>query len=207
MTRAWLLPVAAVVVALACGDGPRAKGSASAEDAAKPGYLGSESCRRCHYKQYGSWAKTPMARALEVLLPGKAAEARKAAGLALDADFSKDAKCLRCHVTGYGTEAGYPARVEGKAWTSAEEERAKRTPGGVSEACHGPGNLYVEYKRAHEDFKAADLRPLGAIDPVTATTCASCHVAGCPTMATSYAFDFDACKPAVHVHIAQKRAH
>ena len=182
---------------------------ATADEAAKPAYIGPEACKKCHFKQYGSWKKTPMAMAFENLKPDAAAEKKTAGGLDPKKDYTKDAKCLKCHTTGYGTESGYPAVVEGKAWTPAEEERAKMLAFGACEACHGPGSLYAPYKKLHQDFKLADIQALGATTPPKAEHCAPCHVKECPTMPKDYAFDFEKAKKSerVHDHIPLKFPH
>jgi hypothetical protein len=213
MRSIWALSLAAAAAFIGLGvlvDTTRSGNLALAEDAAKPAYIGAEACKKCHFKQYGSWKKTAMALAFEKLKPGEAAEKKTAGGLDPKADYTKDAKCLKCHTTGYGTESGYPAVVEGKAWTPAEEERAKLTVGGQCEACHGPGSLYSPYKKLHQDFKLADIVALGATQPPTEAQCKACHVKECPTMAKDYAFDFEKAKKSdkdIHDHVPLKFPH
>ena len=126
-------------------------------------------------------------------------------------DYTKDAKCLKCHSTGYGTESGYPAVVEGKAFTAEEEARATLNAAGTCEACHGPGSLYAPYKKDHKDYKRQAVKDLGLTTPPTAEQCAACHAkGGCPTMAADYAFDFEAAKKkteGIHEHVALKEKH
>jgi hypothetical protein len=191
------------------GTRPTAQAEDAAPAAAKPAYAGSDSCKKCHFKQNASWKKTPMAQAFEVLKPDAAAEKKTAGGLDPKADYTKDVKCLKCHTTGYGTESGYPApAAEGKAWTPAEEERAKLTQGGTCEACHGPGTLYGPYKKEHPLFKFAEIEALGAVLP-KADNCMPCHVKECPAMPKDYAFDFEKAKASkdIHEHIALKNPH
>jgi hypothetical protein len=182
-----------------------------AEDAdAKPAYVGADNCKKCHLKHHKSWKVTAMAKTFESLKPHTAAEKKKAGGLDPAADFTKDAKCLQCHTTGYGTESGFPAVVEGKAWTPEEQERATRLQGVTCEACHGPGSLYGPYKKEHEDFKLEEIQKLGATTPPKAEQCMVCHVKECPTMAADYVFDFEKAKKQAddfHEHIPLKHPH
>ena len=89
-----LLPMLLLVVA----------GAVNAEEHA---FIGSKNCKKCHIKEYKSWEKTTMAQVFEQLKPGERAEAKTAAGLDPDKDYTTDATCLPCHVTGYGQETGF----------------------------------------------------------------------------------------------------
>jgi hypothetical protein len=211
MTRTWTL----VLALAAAGSGlgllalPR---SAVAEDPApaeKPAYVGPETCKKCHLKQFKSWKTTPMAKSIEALRPQGALEKKKAAGLDPAVDYTHDAKCLKCHTTGYGTATGYPAYVEGKAWTPEEQARADTLSGTTCEACHGAGSLYAPYKKDHEKFKLEEIQRLGATSPPKQEQCMACHVMECPTMPKDYAFDFEKAKKSkdVHEHLPLKYEH
>jgi hypothetical protein len=184
---------------------------ARAEDApAKPEYVGPDNCKKCHLKHFKSWKVTGMAKSLESLLPDKQADKKKAAKLDPSKDFSKDPSCLKCHTTGYGKDSGFPAVVEGKAWTPAEQERATKFGGVTCEACHGPGSLYGPYKKDHEQFKLEEIQKLGATTPPTAAQCLACHTKDCPTMPADYQFDFAKAKAkadAFHEHVPLKFPH
>jgi len=217
MKRTWIwsvgsVGVGAAVVSVAVaflGAFPRA---ASGQDAAaKPAYIGADGCKKCHMQQYKSWKTTPMANALEKLKPGQAADKKTAAKLDPNTDFSKDPKCVKCHVTGYGTETGYPAIVEGKAWTADEEARAKLTAGITCEACHGAGSLYAPFKTGDKKaYTKAEIAALGLVKP-SAELCLACHKTGeSPTMAPDYKFDYDAAikkDDQLHKHIPLKEKH
>ena len=69
-------------------------------------YLGAKSCAACHPQQAKSWAQTRMAQAFGVLKPGARAAEKKRAGLAPQADYTRDPTCLGCHTTGYGRVVG-----------------------------------------------------------------------------------------------------
>jgi hypothetical protein len=95
-------------------------------------YIGSNNCRKCHMKQYKSWAETKMAKAFEHLKPGVAAEAKQAAGLDPDKDYTSDAACLPCHTTGYGKEGGF-----------VDIATTPDLAGVGCEMCHGAGGSYT----------------------------------------------------------------
>ena len=149
-------------------------------------FVGSKSCQKCHFQEHASWAKTKMALAFKALKPKEAADAKKAAGLDPEKDYTKDAKCVACHVTGYGKAGGYPAIVEGKEWTAEEKERAPLMEGVGCENCHGPGEKYSPYKKDNKEYKWAEIAKLGAVH-VDEKTCASCHNKDSPTFKE---FDF-----------------
>jgi len=138
----------------------------------EPVYVGSKSCQKCHFKEYGSWQKTKMATAFKTLKPGEAAEAKKKSGLDPAKDYTTDAKCVACHVTGYGKPGGYPAL--GKDWTPEEKLRSPLLEGVGCETCHGPGEKYALYTKDNKEYKWADIVKLGAIHPDD-KTCIICH--------------------------------
>jgi hypothetical protein len=149
-------------------------------------YEGSKSCQKCHFQEFASWQKTKMAQAFKSLKPKEALESKKAAGLDPDKDYSKDGKCVACHVTGYGKPGGYPAIVEGKEWTDKEKERAPLMEGVGCESCHGPGEKTSPFKKENKEYKWADIAKLGAFHP-DEKSCASCHNKDSPTFKE---FDF-----------------
>ena len=70
-------------------------------------YTGSKACKKCHTKEYKTWAETSMAKAFALLKPGVRAEEKTAAGLDPTMDYTKDKECLPCHTTGYGKKDGF----------------------------------------------------------------------------------------------------
>jgi hypothetical protein len=208
-TAAWAGFLGSVALATALATSTRAVRADDAPAAEKPAYVGPETCKKCHLKQFKSWRGTAMSKSVEALKPNAAAEKKKAAKLDPSADYSKDPKCLKCHSTGYGTETGYPAVVDGKEWTDDEKARAERLSGTTCEACHGAGSLYAAYKKDHEKFKLEEIQRLGATSPPKAEQCMACHVKECPTMGADYAFDFEKAKVSkdVHEHIPLKYQH
>ena len=78
-------------------------------------YVGSETCKACHAREYAQWQQTKHAGALE--------------HLRAQHDDAK-ADCQKCHTTGFGEKTGWPAG--GAALT-----------GVGCESCHGPGSRHV----------------------------------------------------------------
>ncbi|MBI3854898.1 MAG: cytochrome c family protein [Planctomycetes bacterium] len=140
-----------------------------AEDAK---YVGSKSCQKCHFKEYAAWQKTKMAQALNSLKPNQALEAKTKAKLDPAKDYSKEAGCVVCHVTGYGKPGGYPE--VGKEWTEEEKQRAAMMEGVGCESCHGPGEKTSPYKKDNKEYKWADIAKLGAVHP-DEKGCVTCH--------------------------------
>ena len=168
-----------------------------------PKYVGDGTCKKCHFVEHKSWKAGRLAKSLDTLRPtDEGADAalfakKKAAGLDPAKDYSADPACVRCHVTGLGRPGGYPA-------DPGADEAARAlaaTMGKVScEACHGPGEAYVEHKvkqgKANVKVTVEELIPLGLVKP-TAETCAACHNADSPTKA---AFSFEEAKGRAHEH-------
>lgn len=149
-------------------------------------YVGSAKCKMCHLKEWKSWSETKMAKAFETLKPGARIEAKKAAGLDPQADYTKDAKCVACHVTGYGKKGGF---------TSIE---ATPDLAGVGcETCHGPGGTYLQKEHMslqNKEYKKAALAAVGLVDRVSEAQCVGCHNADSPFVGGDYKFDFEARK-------------
>jgi hypothetical protein len=193
--------VAGLVVALAAAE--------VGADEPKATYVGSSKCMKCHSKQLLSWKKTKLAASMETLKPAtdEASKARaevlKKAGLDPAKDYTTDAKCLPCHVTGYGKEGGYPEKI------TADNEAVVKAMGSVScESCHGPGSRYVEYKnqkrKENKDatFTREEMEKLGLVHP-TEETCKACHNDTAPIKPET-AFKFEEAKAKVHDHVELK---
>lgn len=206
---AALLLVGTVGTALLVPSADRAAAATCPRFEDKPTYIGADGCKKCHFKQHSSWKKTVMASSFDKLKPDVAAEAKKKAKLDEKKDYTKDAKCLPCHTTGYGKEGGYPEVVEGKAWTEEETKRAAAMQNVQCEACHGPGSLTGPYKKDHEDFKKEDVLKLGMIEP-DKKNCESCHNEKSPFWDKDKPFKYEeAIKDAtkVHQHVELKKKH
>jgi hypothetical protein len=180
---------------------------------AKPTYVGSAKCVQCHFKQATSWKKTKLAHSMDTLKPVTEAEnkalfdARKGAGLDPAKDYTTDAKCLPCHVTGYGKEGGYPEAI------TEGNRKVAEAMGSVScESCHGPGSVYLEYKKKRKEeakkegkeatFTTEELAKLGLVKP-TEENCKTCHNEKSPVKVDP-PFKFEEAKAKVHEHPAKK---
>ena len=127
--------------------------------AAEPGqsvratYLGARVCKGCHLVQHLSWQKLAHGKAFELLRPGIREAPKQRAGLDPSKDYSNDARCLRCHTTGYGEPGGFISR----------EETPELLNVGC-ESCHGAGSRFVEeVMRAKYSFAHAEVTDLGYI--------------------------------------------
>lgn len=179
---------------------------AAAEGAEGPKFVGAPACRKCHLKEYRSWAATPMARTFDSLKPGERKEAKEKAKLDAAKDYTKEDRCLQCHVTGHGMPGGYPKAAD------ADQALAADRQGIQCEMCHGPGSQYVVYMREHEkDYRTDEAKKLGLVAP-DAGMCAGCHKGGpdgSPTMAGDAPFDGAARLKAendtsIHAHFKKK---
>ena len=117
-----VVAVAAMVLAGALFTMPSSPAQAvppKAEKATPPvdqKYVGVHECAECHEKAFEAWKKTGHAHAFKLLT----------------AKYEKDAKCLKCHTTGYGAPTGYQGE-------STPDLKAV-----TCESCHGPGSKHVE---------------------------------------------------------------
>ncbi len=87
-------------------------------------FLGNDTCKRCHEKEYTQWASSPHARAY--------------AGLEKPVDGKpRTSDCAACHVTGFGQSGGFKA--------DPAVADAKAVPEMVNvgcESCHGMGTSH-----------------------------------------------------------------
>jgi hypothetical protein len=136
-----------------------------AEGAKKPTYVGSDKCKICHKGEkhatvFEKWSESKHAKAMSVLKADKGED--------------KDAKCLKCHTTGYGM-GGY-----------GEKGMENLDLAAVGcEACHGPGS---EYKAAAVMKDKAKAKAAGLIVP-DANVCKTCHNSESPTSKGEFKFD------------------
>jgi len=152
---------------------------ALAED---PAYVGSKKCKMCHLKEYKDWSATAMAMSFDNLKPGERAEAKKAAGLDPDKDYTTDASCLACHTTGLGQPGGF-----------VDIATTPELAGVGCEVCHGPGGSYLAdgyMTLKNKEYKKADLVAVGMVEAVDETRCVGCHNADSPFVEADFVFDF-----------------
>lgn len=126
-----------------------------ATEPAAPGgqqYIGAKKCAACHFDQYVKWKKTKHATTLN-LLP---------------ANYQTDAKCLKCHTTGYGEPTGFK--------TVADTDLA----GTSCEACHGPGSTHAEVTKTFAKQKLTPEQDKIARDSIwkvlPTNACIGCHM-------------------------------
>lgn len=132
-------------------------------------------CSKCHDRQGESWRVTVHAKALDSLKPNAKAEAKLKAKLDPAKDYSQDANCLGCHVTGFNQPGGYALGMDPAA--------ARLVTGVGCEACHGPGSVYRNehgeadnrLKRTGENTDRQKLVAAGQGFDYEAT-CARCHL-------------------------------
>lgn len=169
-------------------------------DAGENGYVGAGKCKLCHSGQHKAWKETKMANAFELLKPGNRAEAKKKAGLDPDKDYTADASCLSCHVTGFGKPGGFKSI-----------EATPALAGVTCESCHGAGGAYLaedKMSNKNKEYKRADLEAAGMISKPTKETCLKCHNEKSPFVRKGYVFDFEKRKSqGTHQHIPLKYKH
>ncbi len=157
-------------------------------------YVGSTKCKKCHIAEHKSWEKTKKGHALDTLKPDQAAEAKTKFKLDPKKDYSTDAACVKCHVTGFEQPGGYK-------FPDAKDEAAvkemEKLAGVGCESCHGPGSEYI---KVHEDvfkskrkYKVEEFYAAG-MTKIEASTCTNCHNDKSPTFDTAKGFKFDEMK-------------
>ena len=146
-------------------------------------YVGVEQCRMCHLPHYDSWDETKMSKAFELLKPGARAKAKVKAGIDPDTDFTKEAFCLECHVTGFGKQGGF-----------VDVETTPDLIGVQCEMCHGPGSIYSKMMvKKKGTYTLADYKEKGglAMPSEKNNICAEkCHNKNSPFIYT-LKFNFD----------------
>jgi len=176
------------------------------EDTPSYAYVGSKKCKKCHIKQYKSWEKTRMSHAFEILVPGQHKEAKEKFHVDVTTDFTKNAKCLKCHTVGFGKEGGYAtADPSDKKAT----RRAKKLMGVGCECCHGPGSAYIkvfkEILKSKRKYKQAELYAVG-LNKIGESVCKTCHNEESPTINPGDSFDYEKRKKqGTHEHFPLKQ--
>ena len=154
-------------------------------------YMGVKTCKRCHLKQYKTWKTTKMAKTFEVLKPGISSETKVKLKFDPQKDYTRDAKCLECHTTGFGLPGGYKIPEPGD---SKAAKRAKENKGTTCEACHGPGSKYIViHKKAmtkKRKYTLDELYQAGQYK-VDIKSCTTCHNRRNPTADLYYHFDYE----------------
>jgi hypothetical protein len=147
-------------------------------------FVGSKSCKKCHIKQFKSWEETKMASAYASLQPGEDVEAKAEMGLSADEDYTQNAECVACHVTGHGKEGGFVSM-----------EETPELAGVGCESCHGAGGTYLQdgyMTLKNKEYKLEELVEVGLVEKIGAEQCVQCHNENVPI--EGYTFDFEAKK-------------
>ena len=154
-------------------------------------YIGVKKCKSCHFKQWNSWRKTKMAKAFDSLKPGVKSEEKTKLKFDPNKDYTKDATCLVCHVSGFGMPGGYVVAADGDAEAL---KQAKDNAGVTCEGCHGPGSKSIEIqediKENKRPYKFAELRAVG-FHRAGVRACRSCHNASDPGKEPGYHFPYE----------------
>lgn len=179
---------------------------AFADDEPSYSYVGSKKCKKCHIKQFKSWEKTRMAKALDILKPGNNKEAKEKFDLDVGKDYTTDEKCLKCHTVGYGKPGGY-------AVPDPDDKKAVRTAKKLRdvgcECCHGPGSEYIkvfdEILKSKRKYKVEELYAVG-LHKVDESVCSTCHNEESPSVNPGDSFDYEKRKnDGIHEHFPLKQ--
>ena len=150
------LTAVALIAALATVSSLPLETSQVAEAAPPEGqtYTGSKRCASCHFEQFMAWKKTKHAKAFS-LLPD---------------DYATDAKCVKCHTTGYGEASGFK-----------DISSTPSLAGITCETCHGPGSKHEEVSQKFKNKKTLsaeeDKLVRGTIwRMIPKNVCVECHL-------------------------------
>lgn len=143
--------------------------------AAEPAFEGRKKCANCHKSEAESWSETAHAKAIDSLKANRDKDKNKAmlkAKLDPKKDYTKDKKCIGCHVDGFGKDGGYDV-----------QDPDKFLVGVGCESCHGPGTDYRRiHRKAGEAFeKSKKTTPRQSLadagqDFQFAERCNACHL-------------------------------
>ncbi len=158
--------------------------AASAAAAGEHAFVGSKNCKKCHIKEFKSWEETKMAQAFDSLKPGVDVEVKQQLGLDPQADYTTNAECVSCHVTGYGQAGGFTSEAD-----------TPELVGVGCEMCHGAGGTYIQdgyMTLKNKEYKRSELVAVGLVEKVGPEQCAVCHNENVPI--PDYSFDYEAKK-------------
>ena len=144
---------------------PLFSAEAAMETPGDASFVGPDGCK-CHKSEISDWEMSKHAKAFDLLKPGKGKSKKKKAGLDPDKDYTNDAKCIPCHVTGYKQKGGFTDSLSTTAMA-----------GIGCEACHGAGSKYrTLHKDKSLDFTKSEALALGALyGSLDKAVCERCH--------------------------------
>lgn len=128
-------------------------------------YVGSGGCG-CHRAELSDWKMSKHARAFELLKAGKKRSSKKKAGLDPDKDYTRDEKCVKCHVVGYQKTTGF------------KDIDSTRNMSGVGcEMCHGAGSKYrIIHRKKGLTFTKDEVIEAGqTYASIDESVCKQCH--------------------------------
>src|SRR3989338_4427831 len=144
-------------------------------------YIGVKKCGMCHKSeekgnQYGQWIASKHAQAYESLASPEARGVARKKGV--EGNPQEAPQCVKCHVTGYGEDAGL------------FNDGFMKTDGVQCESCHGAGSDYAPLSVMKDKAKAIQA---GLVMP-TKEVCVRCHNPESPNYRE---FDYDKYYPLV----------
>ncbi len=130
-------------------------------------FTGAKKCSICHKGEkngmvFENWQKGPHAKAFTIL--GEQAALDVYAELGKSGNPQEDPECLKCHVTGFGTDASLT-------------EKLIKENGVTCETCHGAGGDYWK-KSVMQDRETAVAN---GMNPDPKAKCVTCHNEENPT--------------------------
>lgn len=128
-------------------------------------YVGSGGCA-CHRDELSDWKISKHARAFDLLKAGKKRASKKKAGLDPDKDYTKDEKCIRCHVVGYKEKSGFQ-----------DVDSTRKMSGVGCEMCHGAGSKYrTIHRKKGLNFSRSEVMAAGqTYGSIDKSVCKRCH--------------------------------
>ena len=126
-----------------------------------------------------------MASAYESLKPGVDVEIKAELGLDAEEDYTANAECVGCHVTGYGKPGGFTSEAE-----------TPELVGVGCESCHGAGGTYIQdgyMTLKNKEYKLSELVAVGLVEEVGEAQCTPCHDPALVPI-EGYTFDYAAQK-------------
>ena len=168
----------------------------------KPSFVGATKCNgSCHDPWYQAWANSPHGKTYELLKPGVRKEAKVKAKLDPDKDYTSEARCLRCHTTGYRQKGGFdPAKADK---IDPDEPNLEQVG---CEMCHsvaGGSQFRAFMKKTEGKFTRVEVEKYSKRYDME-NVCKRCHLhPNTPfkeSVDSKYKFDFNERKKKVHLY-------
>lgn len=165
----------------------------------KPSFVGSAKCdSSCHDPWYQAWVNSSHGKTYDLLKPGVRAEAKTKAKLDPQKDYTSDARCLRCHTTGYRQKGGF---VPGETKIDPEEPNLEQVGCEMCHSVKGGAQFRAFMKKTEGKFKRKEVEAYGMRYDFS-NVCGRCHEHKnspfLPSVDAKYKFNFDERKKKVH---------